>query len=134
MVSDQTPFFIPFLEFSFHKSKLFLESGLFEAQHIREEKLFRFQIRAFQRAWNKASCKAGYDWARCHDMRHFFCSFLINHGVDHLPVAKLSGHKTLRVPKERYAHFENRTLKKAVSVFDNFDGQGDGFGKSLANL
>jgi len=103
-------------------------------QDIREEKLFRFQIRAFQRAWNKASYKAGYDWARCHDMRHFFCSFLINQGVDHLTVAKLSGHKTLRVLKERYAHFEDRTLKKAVSVFDNFDDQGDKFGKSLANL
>jgi len=36
--------------------------------------------------------------------------------------------------KERYAHFEDKTLKKAISVFDNGDDSKAGFGKSLANL
>jgi len=106
---------------------------LSRVQDLRNGRLFRFQIRAFQRAWTKAANEAGFGWARCHDMRHFFCSFLINQGVDHLTVAKLSGHKTLRVLKERYAHFEDRTLQKAVSVFDKNDDQDLRFGKSLAN-
>lgn len=96
--------------------------------------IFNFNIRAFQKAWKRARAKAGNEWASPHDMRHFFCSYLINQGVDHLTVAQLSGHKTLKVLKERYAHFEGWTLKKAVSLFYKEDNQKAGFGKSLANF
>jgi integrase len=105
-----------------------------KVRKIRDEGVCSCTIRAFQKAWKRARAKAGFEWARPHDMRHFFCSYLINQGVDHLTVAQLSGHKTLKVLQERYAHFEDRTLKKAVSVFDNGDDSVAGFGKSLANL
>jgi integrase len=108
--------------------------SLNKIRNIRGEGVFDFTIQAFQKAWKRARAKAGFEWARPHDMRHFFCSYLINQGVDHLTVAQLSGHKTLKVLQERYAHFEDRTLKSAVSVFDSGDDSAAEFGKSLANL
>lgn len=73
---------------------------------------------AFQKAWRRAKVKAGFEWARPHDMRHFFCSFLLNAGVDHLVVAELAGHKSVAMLKARYGHISEKTLKTAISVFD----------------
>ncbi|MBI5428384.1 MAG: site-specific integrase [Nitrospinae bacterium] len=83
-----------------------------------DDRLFHVTIRAFQKAWKRARAKAGYEWARPHDMRHFFCSFLLNKGVDHMTVAELSGHKSVNLLKERYGHYDEETLKKAISVFE----------------
>ncbi len=60
---------------------------------------------SFQKDWKRAIRKAGLDWnPRPHDLRHFFCSYLLNKGVDHLTVATLSGHKSVNLLKERYGH------------------------------
>jgi HicB-like protein involved in pilus formation len=45
----------------------------------------------------------------------------------------ISLNSTLKVLEDRYAHFEDKTLKKAISVFDNGDDSKAGFGKSLVN-
>jgi integrase len=87
---------------------------------IGDSKLFQFKGYSFQRGWNKAVGKAGLDWKpRVHDLRHYFCSYLLNRGVDHITVATLSGHKDVNILKERYGHLTDDTLKQAISVFDN---------------
>lgn len=84
-----------------------------------DPRLFQFSGYSFQRAWKRAVEKSGLDWKpRPHDLRHFFCSYLLNKGVDHMQVAALSGHKDLNLLKERYAHFTEETLQKAISVLD----------------
>jgi len=90
-------------------------------QRIRrmDGKIFDVTVRAFQKAWKKAVRKAGLDWIpRPHDLRHFFCSSLLNKGVDHLTVATLSGHKGVNLLKERYGHLTDETLRKAMSTFN----------------
>ena len=87
-------------------------------QSLHDDRLFQFHLNSFQRTWNRGSVKAGHGWARVHDLRHFFCSFLLNNDVDHMTVATLSGHKSLKVLKDRYGHFDDQTLERAMSVFD----------------
>ena len=91
-------------------------------QSLHDDRLFQFHLNSFQRAWNRGSEKAGHGWARAHDLRHFFCSFLLNNDVDHMTVATLSGHKSLKVLKDRYGHFDDQTLERAMSVFDRIVG------------
>ena len=86
---------------------------------LSDPRLFLFSGYSFQRAWKKAVDRSGLDWKpRPHDLRHFFCSYLLNKGVDHMQVATLSGHKDVNILKERYAHFTDETLQQAISVLD----------------
>ena len=55
---------------------------------------------------------------RPHDLRHYFCSYLLNQGVDHITVATLSGHRDVNILKERYGHLTDDTLRKAMKSFD----------------
>ena len=91
-------------------------------QSLHDDRLFQFHLNSFQRAWNRSSEKAGHGWARVHDLRHFFCSFLLNNDVDHMTVATLSGHKSLKILKDRYGHYDDQTLERAMSVFDRIVG------------
>mgnify|MGYP004007654063 CR=1 FL=1 len=91
-------------------------------QSLHDDRLFQFHLNSFQRAWNRSSEKAGHGWAGVHDLRHFFCSFLLNNDVDHMTVATLSGHKSLKVLKDRYGHYDDQTLERAMSVFDRILG------------
>ena len=91
-------------------------------QSLHDDRLFQFHLNSFQRAWNRGSEKAGHGWARVHDLRHFFCSFLLNNDVDHMTVATLSGHKALKILKDRYGHYDDQTLERAMSVFDRIVG------------
>lgn len=43
-------------------------------------------------------------------------------GVDHMMVATLSGHKSIGLLKERYGHYGDETLRKAMTVFDEKTG------------
>ncbi|MBT5027862.1 MAG: site-specific integrase [Nitrospinaceae bacterium] len=90
-------------------------------QRIRrvDGRIFDVTVRAFQKGWKRAIGKAGLDWTpRPHDLRHYFCSYLLNMGVDHITVATLSGHKDVNVLKERYGHLTDETLRKAMDTFN----------------
>ena len=65
-------------------------------------------------SWDRASHKAGFDWARLKDLRHFFGSHLINSGVDSLIVARMMGHSDTAMVTKRYGHLADDTIKKAV--------------------
>jgi site-specific recombinase XerD len=54
---------------------------------------------------------------RPHDLRHTFASHLVMKGVDLRTVAKLLGHRDIRVTM-RYAHLAPEHLRSAVSVLD----------------
>ena len=78
----------------------------------------------FQKAWKRALKKSSIGWnVREIDFRHFFASFMLNYGVDHLTVATLMGHSSVEMLKKRNGHFDDDTLRKAVKVFDKIEGQ-----------
>ena len=61
--------------------------------------------------------KADYPEFRFHNLRHDFCSKLVQSGVDLYTVIELAGHKDITTT-QRYAHLSRAKLKKAVSVLD----------------
>ncbi len=88
-------------------------------RRLHDDRLFIFTGRAFQKAWKRAVQKAGISWnVRVKDLRHFFASHLLNEGVDHLTVATLMGHSSVEMLKERYGHFGDERLRKAIDVFN----------------
>jgi site-specific recombinase XerD len=68
-------------------------------------------------AFKKACKKAGYPDYRFHDLRHDFCSKLVQAGVDIYTVKELAGHKDVTTT-QRYAHLNPERLKQGVSVLD----------------
>lgn len=68
-----------------------------------------------QRAFRKVLKVAGIENFRFHDLRHCFCSYLRQNGVDLHTIAVLAGHRDLRMTK-RYAHLNVDSLRDAVKV------------------
>ncbi|HWR59358.1 MAG TPA: site-specific integrase [Thermodesulfovibrionales bacterium] len=68
-----------------------------------------------QRAFRRALKSAGIENFRFHDLRHCFCSYLRQNGVDLHTIAILAGHRDLRMTK-RYAHLNVDSLRDAVKV------------------
>ena len=66
-------------------------------------------------AFKKACKKAGYPNYRFHDLRHDFCSKLVQRGVDIYKVKELAGHKDVTTT-QRYAHLSPESLRSAVDV------------------
>jgi integrase len=70
------------------------------------------------RAFKKACKAAGYPDYRFHDLRHDFCSKLVQGGIDIYTVKELAGHKDVTTT-QRYAHLNTKRLEESVSVLDN---------------
>jgi integrase len=86
-------------------------------RNLHDDRLFNFTNRAVQKGFKRACRKAGYEWVRFHDLRHFCGSFLANAGIEIQLIAEILGHKDLRSTRI-YSHFSERSLKQAMSVFD----------------
>lgn len=69
------------------------------------------------KAFKKACIKAKLPDFRFHDLRHDFCSKLVQSGVDLYTVKELAGHKDITTT-QRYAHLSRAKLKQAISVLD----------------
>jgi len=69
------------------------------------------------RAFKRVCIEVGYPDYRFHDLRHDFCSKLVQAGVDLYTVKELAGHKDITTT-QRYAHLNPERLKQAVSVLD----------------
>ena len=61
--------------------------------------------------------KAGIANFRFHDLRHDFCSQLVQRGVDIYTVAALAGHKNIRTT-QKYAHLSPEKLRADITVLD----------------
>lgn len=68
-------------------------------------------------AFKKACIKAKLPDFRFHDLRHDFCSKLVQSGVDLYTVKELVGHKDITTT-QRYAHLSKAKLKDAVAVLE----------------
>jgi integrase len=71
-----------------------------------------------QRAFKKALTVAKIDNFHFHDLRHCYCSYLRQRGVDLHTIACLAGHRDLRITK-RYAHLNVDNLREAVAKLES---------------
>lgn len=69
------------------------------------------------RVYYDARKKAGLEDVRFHDLRHTFATRLVQAGVDLYIVAKLLGHKDIRMT-QRYAHHNTESLRHGVDILD----------------
>lgn len=53
-----------------------------------------------------------------HDLRHDFCSKLVQRGIDLYTVAALAGHRHVSTT-QRYAHLSPEKLRSAIKVFNS---------------
>ena len=98
--------------------------SLSRARRIDSDFIFGKNGKPFRRWWfsksfEKACESAGVENFRFHDLRHDFCSRLVQRGVDLYTVAALAGHKNIKTT-QRYAHLSPEKLKSAVAVL-NFE-------------
>ena len=85
--------------------------------------IFGNKGRPFRRWWisnsfKKVCEKAAIENFRFHDLRHDFCSRLVQRGVDLYTVAALAGHKNITTT-QRYAHLSPEKLKSAVQMLNS---------------
>ena len=85
-------------------------------QGIGDVRVFRMQKRTFQCYWEQARKKAGFEWARVHDLRHFFGSYLASSGKRREVIAKLMGHTNMN-STALYARFDDDTLIDTIDAF-----------------
>lgn len=79
----------------------------------------------FNRCWVGKSfrdtCrKAGIENFRFHDLRHDFCSRLVQRGADLYSVAGLAGHKDIKTT-QRYAHLSPEKLRSTIQILNSGD-------------
>ena len=71
------------------------------------------------KAFYKTLEKAKIENFRFHDLRHTFATRLVQAGIDLYKVAKLLGHKDIRMT-QRYSHHYPESLRDGVEVLDKF--------------
>lgn len=78
--------------------------------------------REIQRQFSTALKRTGIISFRFHDLRHTFATRLAQSGVDIYTIAKLLGHKDIRMT-QRYAHHYPESLRSGVNILDNLNCQ-----------
>ena len=114
--------------------------NLNKVRRIDSDFIFGKNGKPFRRWWisksfKKVCEKAGIENFRFHDLRHDFCSRLVQRGVDLYTVAALAGHKNITTT-QRYAHLSPEKLKSAVAVLNfghNLDTMGTSQKKQYCN-
>lgn len=71
-----------------------------------------------RRAFNRALKDAGIVDFRFHDLRHTFATRLAQRGFDIFAIAKILGHKDIRMT-QRYAHHCSESLRKGVDLLNS---------------
>jgi|TARA_B100001964_G_scaffold236425_1_gene298124 site-specific recombinase XerD len=97
--------------------------ALSKVRRIDSDFIFGKKGKPFRRWWISKSFKrvcekAGIENFRFHDLRHDFCSRLVQRGVDLYTVAALAGHKDISTT-QRYAHLSPEKLKSAVEMLNS---------------
>jgi integrase len=99
------------------KSKIVSLKGYVFAQY--DDKSTKREI---QKQFSTAIKRAKIDNFRFHDLRHTFATRLAQAGVDIYTIAKLMGHKDIRMT-QRYAHHCPESLRSGVNILDNLNSQ-----------
>ena len=91
-------------------------------RRIDSDFIFGKNGKPFRRWWisksfKKVCEKASIENFRFHDLRHDFCSRLVQRGVGLYTVAALAGHRDISTT-QRYAHLSPEKLKSAVEVLN----------------
>jgi len=94
-----------------------------KVRRLDSDYIFGKDGKPFRRWWISTSCrraceKAGIDNLRFHDLRHDFCSKLVQRGVDLYSVAALAGHRDIKTT-QRYAHLNPERLRSTVNVLND---------------
>ena len=71
-----------------------------------------------RKVFKKVLKKAGIEDFRFHDLRHTFATRIAQAGIDIYRIAKLLGHKDIRIT-QRYSHHCPDSLRSSVAVLDN---------------
>ncbi len=87
--------------------------------HDHGKPLYKIKV---QRAFSRVLRNAGIKDFRFHDQRHTFASDLRRNGVDLDTLARLLGHKDLRMTR-RYSHLGIESLRPAVEKLDELHRQ-----------
>jgi site-specific recombinase XerD len=75
-----------------------------------------FDKKFMTRTWSKVKSLAELPPdLQLYSLRHNFASWLIMQGTDLLTVAKLMGHKDIKMIVDHYGHLQPQTLEKSVS-------------------
>ena len=79
----------------------------------------------FNRCWvgksfRKTCTEAGIENIRFYDLRHDFCSKLVQNGADLYSVASLAGHKDIKTT-QRYAHLSPEKLRSTIQILNSGD-------------
>jgi integrase len=75
----------------------------------------------FNRSWvGKSFREAGVNNFRFHDLRHDFCSKLVQKVADLYSVAALAGHKDIKTT-QRYAHLSPEKLRSTIQILNSGD-------------
>lgn len=82
--------------------------------HDNGEPLYAVKV---QRAFRKVLKEANITNFHFHDLRHTYCSYLRQRGVDLHTIAVLAGHKDMRMTK-RYSHLNVDSLRDAVAKLE----------------
>ena len=85
-------------------------------QGIGDIRVFKTSMDTLKYHWARARKKAGFEWARIHDLRHFFGSYLASHGERREVIAKLMGHSDIN-STALYARFDDDTLIESINAF-----------------
>lgn len=76
-----------------------------------------FDMRYVSATFRQCRIRANIKDFRFHDLRHDFCSKLVQRGVDLYVVAALAGHRDIKTT-QRYAHLSPEKLRKDIAVLD----------------
>jgi integrase len=74
-----------------------------------------------KKSWNTACRVTGVKGLRFHDLRHTFCSRMIEAGMPIDEVAKLAGHTQINTTYKHYLNVTRVTLDKARALLDAFN-------------
>ena len=94
-----------------------------KVRSIRSELVFaseagtKIDHRNLRRAFYEALKRAGIDNFKFHDLRHTFATRLAQAGVDLYKIARLLGHKDIKMT-QRYSHHYPESLRDGVAVLD----------------